>query len=77
MRLTLIILTYFLRVNLFHSYPAMNPKVVSTAAVGKNNDLPTASFSNTNAEVDYAGIGVNVISFKAGSKDYRSMNGNY
>ena len=54
----------------------MNPKVVSVAAVGKKNDLPTASFSNTNAEVDYAGIGVNVISFKAESKGYRRMNGN-
>ena len=54
----------------------MNPKVVSIAAVGKSHDLPTASFSNTNAEVDYAGIGVDVISFKAESKDYRSMNGN-
>ena len=55
----------------------MNPKVVSIAAVGKSNDLPTASFSNTNAEIDYAGIGVDVISFKAESTDYKSMNGNY
>ena len=42
----------------------MNPEVVSVAAVSKRDNLPVARFSNTNAQVDYAGIGVNVQSFK-------------
>ena len=57
----------------------MNPKTVSVAAVGKSNNLPTAKFSNNNHEVDYAGIGMNVISFNAkseGGNDYAFMDGN-
>mmetsp|Transcript_5799 Transcript_5799/g.10462 ORF Transcript_5799/g.10462 Transcript_5799/m.10462 type:complete len:377 (+) Transcript_5799:73-1203(+) len=46
------------------SYPAMRPEVVSIAAVGKFIGLPTAWFSNSNAQVDYAGIGEDVHSFK-------------
>ena len=42
----------------------MNPEVVSVAAVSKRDNLPVARFSNTNAQVDYAGIGVDVQSFK-------------
>jgi len=48
------------------SYPAMRPEVISIAALRKNVGLPTASFSNTNAQVDYAGIGYSVHSFKPG-----------
>ena len=48
------------------SYPAMRPEVISIAAVGKFIGLPTAWFSNTNAQVDYAGIGEDVHSFKPG-----------
>ena len=55
----------------------MNNKTISVAAVDKKKGLPTADFSNTNDAVDYAGIGVDVISFKAESTDYKSMNGNY
>lgn len=46
------------------SYPAMWPEVSSIAAVAKDEDLPVTRFSNTNANVDYAGIGADVISFK-------------
>jgi subtilisin family serine protease len=48
------------------SYPAMRPEVVSIGAVGKFVGLPTAWFSNSNAQVDYAGIGEDVHSFKPG-----------
>jgi len=57
------------------SYPAMNNKTVSVAAVHKENGLRTASWSNTNDAVDYAGIGVDVISFEALSEGYMKMNG--
>ena len=46
------------------SYPASFPKAISVAAVSKKNGLPTAKFSNSNFEVDYAGIGVDVWSFR-------------
>jgi len=59
-----------------HRYPAMNPKTVSVAAVGKSNSLPTATFSNNNYAVDYAGIGVDVISFEALSEGYTELSGN-
>ena len=39
---------------------------MSIAAVSKQDNLPTAYFSNTNNQVDYAGIGVDVISFRSG-----------
>lgn len=42
----------------------MWPEVSSIAAVAKDEDLPVTRFSNTNANVDYAGIGAGVISFK-------------
>jgi len=48
------------------SYPAMWDEAISVAAVSKEGDLPVANFSNTNPQVDYAGIGVDVISFKPG-----------
>jgi len=46
------------------SYPAMWDEAISIAAVAKEGDLPVAYFSNTNPQVDYAGIGVDAISFK-------------
>ena len=46
------------------SYPAMWPECINVAAVAKEADLPVASFSNTNNQVDYAGIGVRVVSLK-------------
>lgn len=46
------------------SYPAMWDEAISIAAVAKEGDLPVAYFSNTNPQIDYAGIGVDAISFK-------------
>jgi subtilisin family serine protease len=46
------------------SYPAFFSECINVAAVSKKDNLPTARFSNTNKEVDYAGIGVNVVSLK-------------
>ena len=44
----------------------MRPEVISVAAVQKDTGLPIASFSNSNDQVDYAGIGQWVHSFKPG-----------
>lgn len=46
------------------SYPALWDEAISVAAVSKSDSLPVAYFSNTNPQVDYSGIGVDVISFK-------------
>jgi subtilisin family serine protease len=46
------------------SFPALWPECISVAAVSKSENLPVAYFSNTNPQVDYAGIGVDVVSFK-------------
>lgn len=48
------------------SWPAMRKEVLSIAAVGKYEGLPVAWFSNSNAQVDYSGIGEDVHSFKPG-----------
>jgi subtilisin family serine protease len=56
-------------------YPAMNEEVVSVAAVAKRERLPVAYFSNSNSAVDYSGIGVDVISFRAESDGYIIMQG--
>jgi hypothetical protein len=48
------------------SYPANYEECMSIAAVSKKNGLPVAVFSNSNPQVDYAGIGVDVVSFKPG-----------
>jgi serine protease len=37
---------------------------ISVAAIGKEKGLPVAYFSNTNPAVDFAGIGVDVVSLK-------------
>jgi subtilisin family serine protease len=46
------------------SYPASFSECLSIAAVSKKDGMPVAPFSNSNVEVDYAGIGVDVISMK-------------
>lgn len=56
------------------SYPAFYEECISVAAVSKQDGLPVAVFSNSNSQVDYAGIGVDVISFKPGN-GYQSMSG--
>jgi len=56
------------------SYPACFPEVISIGAVRKEDDLPVAKFSNTNAQVDYAGIGVDVLSARPNNK-YQEMSG--
>lgn len=48
------------------SFPGLWPECLNIAAVAKKDGLPVATFSNTNPEVDYAGIGVDVVSFKPG-----------
>jgi len=47
---------------------------MSIAAVSKRDGFPVAVFSNSNSQVDYAGIGVDVVSFKPGN-GYQSMSG--
>jgi subtilisin family serine protease len=56
------------------SYPATFPECMSIAAVQKQKGLPVAVFSNSNAAVDYAGIGVDVVSCKPGG-GYQVMSG--
>lgn len=56
------------------SYPATFPECLSIAAVSKSNGLPVARFSNSNAQVDYAGIGVDVVSMKPGGT-FQTMSG--
>lgn len=56
------------------SYPAFYEECISVAAVSKKDGFPVAVFSNSNSQVDYAGIGVDVISFKSGN-GYQSMSG--
>jgi subtilisin family serine protease len=56
------------------SYPAAYEECISVAAVQKKNGFPVAVFSNSNAQVDYAGIGVDVNSFKPGG-GYQIMSG--
>jgi len=45
------------------SYPANFSQCVNIGAVAKKDNLPTATFTNTNDGVDYCGIGVDVVSF--------------
>ena len=56
------------------SFPAMWPECISIGAVSKAEGLPVAFFSSSNPEVDYAGIGVHVVSFKPGG-GYQEMSG--
>jgi len=48
------------------SWPASYEVCISVAAVQKRDGLPVATFSSSNSAVDYAGIGVNVLSLKPG-----------
>lgn len=57
-----------------HSYPASYEECISIAAVSKKKGFPVAVFSNSNAFVDYAGIGVDVVSFKPGG-GFQEMSG--
>jgi len=56
------------------SFPALWDEAISTAAVKKESNLPVVYFSNTNPQVDYAGIGVDVVSFKPGG-GFQQMSG--
>jgi len=56
------------------SYPAAHEECISVAAVSKKDGFPVAVFSNSNAQVDYASIGVDVTSFKPGG-GYQIMSG--
>lgn len=46
------------------SFPALWDEAISVAAASKEDGLPVAYFSNSNPQVDYAGIGVDVVSMK-------------
>ena len=50
------------------SWPGNFREVINVGAVAKKDGLPAARFSNSNSEVDYAGIGVDVKSFQPGGK---------
>ena len=52
--------------NEMNTYPARFKETISCAAVKKVNGMPVAKFSESNPEVDFAGIGVDVQSFKPG-----------
>mmetsp|Transcript_13667 Transcript_13667/g.28653 ORF Transcript_13667/g.28653 Transcript_13667/m.28653 type:complete len:307 (+) Transcript_13667:361-1281(+) len=56
------------------SYPALWDEAMCIAAVSKKDDLPVAWFSNSNPQVDYSGIGVDVKSFKPDG-GFQSMSG--
>lgn len=56
------------------AYPALWDEALCIAAVAKEGNLPVAYFSNTNPQVDYSGIGVNVTSFKPGG-GFQTMSG--
>lgn len=55
-------------------WPANFAQSMSIAAVSKEDDLPVAYFSNSNGQVDYAGIGVDVVSFRPDG-EYHKMSG--
>lgn len=54
-----------------NSWPANYTECISVAALQKKDGLPVARFSNSNDKVDYAGIGVNVLSLKPGGGVFR------
>ena len=60
--------------NEMRTYPARWNETISVAAVKKEAGLPVAKFSEGNAQVDFAGIGVDVVSFKPGG-GYQTMRG--
>jgi len=60
--------------NEIYCYPAMMKETISVAAVRKDDGffLKAASFSESNASVDYSGIGTNVVSLKPTNVDSSS-----
>jgi len=56
------------------AYPARWKQTISVAAVKKSAGLPVAYFSESNPEVDFAGIGVDVTSMKPGG-GFQTMRG--
>ena len=60
--------------NEMRTYPARYKETISVAAVKKEAGLPVANFSEGNPQVDFAGIGVDVVSFKPGG-GYQTMRG--
>lgn len=60
--------------NEMYSFPARMSETISVAAVKKAGNLPVASFSESNPQVDFAAIGVNVMSLKPGG-GFQSMQG--
>jgi subtilisin family serine protease len=50
--------------NEMFAFPARWDETISVAACGKKRGLPVARFSESNPQVDFAAIGVDVISFK-------------
>lgn len=59
---------------MYRSYPAFYNECISVAAVSKKKNFPVAVFSNSNVQVDYAGIGVDVVSMKPGG-GFQEMSG--
>eukprot|EP00553_Chaetoceros_curvisetus_P001087 CAMPEP_0204612538 /NCGR_PEP_ID=MMETSP0717-20131115/632_1 /ASSEMBLY_ACC=CAM_ASM_000666 /TAXON_ID=230516 /ORGANISM="Chaetoceros curvisetus" /LENGTH=364 /DNA_ID=CAMNT_0051624667 /DNA_START=51 /DNA_END=1145 /DNA_ORIENTATION=+ len=55
-------------------WPANSAETISIAAVSKRDGLPVAEFSNTNSLIDYAGIGVDVVSMRPGGS-FQKMSG--
>jgi major intracellular serine protease len=60
--------------NEMFSFPARWKETISVAAVKKVNGLPVAKFSESNPQVDFAGIGVDVTSLKPGG-GFQKMSG--
>lgn len=60
--------------NELYAFPARWKETISVAAVKKAGKLPVAYFSESNPEVDFAAIGVDVTSLKPGG-GYQSMQG--
>lgn len=60
--------------NEMFAYPARWHQTISVAAVKKSSGLPVANFSESNPEVDVAGIGVDVTSLKPGG-GFQTMRG--
>lgn len=54
-----------------YSWPGAYEECINIAAVEKADGLPVAVFSNSNNQVDYAGIGVNVLSLWPGGSVQR------
>lgn len=60
--------------NEMYSFPARWTQTISVAAVSKKAGLPVARFSESNADVDCAAIGVQVVSLKPGG-GFQTMQG--